>query len=212
MPQKTRRTIAKYAIAIGVIVAALAMFNGSVGVYTDWLWFDSLDKLHVLQTRLITQVGLWVGSAALVTLVLFVNWFLIPRRALEARVLRIILEVLAALVTVLMASEVSGRWMTLLTFRYAVPFGVSDPIFNLDASFTIFQLPFYLFLVIWAAVLIVVTLIGVALIYLLPNGFAIERRRSTSRRWERSSWRRWPHITSSSDSPCSRRRGERSLA
>jgi uncharacterized membrane protein (UPF0182 family) len=186
MSKKARPTIARYAIIIGAAAALFIIFNSTVGIYTDWLWFASLDKLRVFQTRLATQVGLWLVSGLLVTLVLFANWFLIPRRALAqlqlnlrgrksqqltlgARVLTIALEALAALVTVLMASEASSRWMTFLACRHAVPFGVSDPIFNLDASFYIFQLPLYLFLVIWVAALIIVTLIGNTVIYLLAQ-------------------------------------------
>ena len=58
MPQKTRRTIAKYAITIGIVVVALAVFNGTVGIYTDWLWFASLGKLRILQTQVGTQISL----------------------------------------------------------------------------------------------------------------------------------------------------------
>jgi uncharacterized membrane protein (UPF0182 family) len=186
MPKKARRTITKYAIIASAIVIALVLFDSAIGVYTDWLWFDSLGMLHVLQIQVMAKVGLWIVSAMLVTLVLFLNWFLIPRRALAqlqlnlhgrqsqrltlgARPLTVILEVLTALVTVLLASEVSGRWMTVLAFRHANSFGVRDPIFNLDAGFYVFQLPLYRSLVIWAAVLIVATLIGTALIYLLAQ-------------------------------------------
>jgi len=188
MPKKARRTITKYAIIAGAIVTVLVLFDSAIAVYTDWLWFDSLGKLRVLQIQVMAKVGLWIGSAVLVTFVLFLNWFLIPRRALAqlqlnlhgrqsqrltlgARPLTVILEVLTALVTVLLASEASSRWMTVLTFRHASSFGVRDPIFNLDAGFYVFQLPLYHFLVIWAAVLIVATLIGTALIYLLAQRF-----------------------------------------
>jgi uncharacterized membrane protein (UPF0182 family) len=186
MPRKIRRTITRYAIVAGAIVIALVLFDSAIGFYTDWLWFDSLGKLRVLQTQMVARVGLWIGSAVLVTVVLFVNWFLIPRRALAqlqlnirgrqsqrltlgARPLTITLEVLTALVTVLLASEASGRWMTVLTFRHASSFGVRDPIFNLDAGFYVFQLPFYRFLVIWGVALVILTLIGTALVYILAQ-------------------------------------------
>jgi uncharacterized membrane protein (UPF0182 family) len=186
MSQKARRTIIKYAIIAGAAVAVFTIFNSTVGLYTDWLWFASLDKLRVLQTQVVAKIVLWLASGLLVTLVLFVNWFLIPRRALAqlqlnlrgrksqqltlgARALIFILEGLAALATVLLASEVSSRWMTVLTYRHATPFGVSDPIFGLDASFYVFQLPLYRFIVLWVGALIVVAVIGSAVIYLLAG-------------------------------------------
>ncbi|MBN1979121.1 MAG: UPF0182 family protein [Anaerolineae bacterium] len=186
MSQKIRHSIVKYAIIVGAVMAVFAIFNSTIGLYTDWLWFASLGKSRVIQTQVTTQVGLWSASGLLVTLMLFINWFLIPRRALAqlqlnlrgrksqqlvlgTRMLTLILEGLAALATVLMASEVSSRWMTFLTFHHAIPFGVSDPIFGLDASFYVFQLPLYHFLVIWVAALILVTVIGSAVIYLLAG-------------------------------------------
>jgi uncharacterized membrane protein (UPF0182 family) len=195
MPKKAKHSITKYAVIIGAIMIVLMAFDSIVGAYTDWLWFDSLGKLRVLQTQLAARIGLWLAGAMSVTLVLFVNWFLIPRQALAqlqlnlrgrqnqqltlgTRPLTIILEVLAALVTVMMASGVSSRWMMVLTFGHASSFGVSDPIFNLDAGFYIFRLPFYLFLVNWIAALLVVMLIGTSVIYLLAQ--RIRDRRTTT--------------------------------
>jgi uncharacterized membrane protein (UPF0182 family) len=186
MPQKIRRSIVKYAIIVSAVVAVFTIFNSTVGLYTDWLWFASLGKSRVIQTQVMAQAGLWLASGLLVTLMLLANWFLIPRKALTqlqlnlrgrksqqlilgTRMLTLILEGLAALATVLMASEVGSRWMTFLTFRHAVPFGISDPIFGLDASFYVFQLPLYHFLVIWVAALLLVTVIGSAVIYLLAG-------------------------------------------
>jgi uncharacterized membrane protein (UPF0182 family) len=186
MNQKTKRTVTRYAIAIGAVLALFIVFTSTIGLYTDWLWFASLGQTRTLQTRLLTQIGLWLAAALLAMLVLIVNWFLIPRRLLGrlqlrlrgrqqqsltigARVLTIILRVIAALIAVVMASEASDRWMTFLTFRHATPFGLSDPIFGLDAGFYVFQLPFYRFLVGWLLGLIVVTLIGSGLIYLFAQ-------------------------------------------
>jgi len=182
MKQKPRRMIG-YLIAAGALVALFVLFISTVGIYTDWLWFDSLGQLRTYQTRLWTQVGLWLASALLVIAVLAVNWSVIPRRLLgqlqlrlrghthprftiSPRGLTIILGVVVAFVTLVMASEAGGRWMTFLTFRHAAPFGLSDPIFGLDASFYVFQLPFYRFLLDWLLGLIIMTLIGTALVYL----------------------------------------------
>jgi uncharacterized membrane protein (UPF0182 family) len=123
-------------------------------------------------------------AAVSVILVLIVNWFLIPRRLLgqlqvklrgsgrlrlNSAVTTTILRVVAALIALVMASEASARWMAFLTFRNAVPFGLRDPIFGLDASFYAFQLPLYHFLVGWLLVLITLTLMGNALVYLLTQ-------------------------------------------
>jgi uncharacterized membrane protein (UPF0182 family) len=184
--ENIRRTAIRYGIAIGVTLAVIVIFTSTVGLYTDWLWFASVGQLRTLQTRLLAQVGLWLGSALLVALVLAANWFLIPRRALDQlylrlrgrgqqgvtigpRVLTLILRVLTALFIVMLASEASDRWMTFFTFLHATPFGLSDPIFGLDVGFYIFALPFYRFLVTWLLGLILVTLIGCVAVYLLAQ-------------------------------------------
>ena len=186
MAPRSRRTTIRYAIAIGVLLALLVVFNSMVGLYTDWLWFDSLGQLHTYQTRLWAQVGLWLVGALVVILVLVANWFLIPRRVIGqlhihlrnrtrqrltigSRVPNIILRVVAAFVALVMASEASARWMDFLTFYHAVPFGLSDPIFGLDAGFYVFKLPLCRFLVGWLLALIAVTMAGNALVYLLTQ-------------------------------------------
>ena len=186
MAQRPRRITIGYAIAVGALLALFVTFSSLVDIYTEWLWFASLGQQSTYQTRLWSQVGLWLAGALLVILVLVVNWFLIPRRMLGqlqlhlrgrmrqilvagSRVPTAILRVVAALVALVMASEASARWMDFLTFRHAVPFGLRDPIFGLDASFYVFKLPLYRFLVGWVLVLVTVTLIGNALVYLFTQ-------------------------------------------
>ena len=194
MDQKTRRTV----IVIGALVTLFLVFTSTVDIYTDWLWFASLGQLSTYQTRLWTRAGLWLAGALLVMLVLAINWLLIPRRLLgklqlhlrdrqqqsftissgvrgwrgyptSAPSVTIILRVVAALITLVMASEVSARWMTFLTFRHAASFGLSDPIFGLDVSFYVFKLPLYRFVVGWLLGLITVTLLGSTLVYLFAQ-------------------------------------------
>jgi len=186
MEQESRRSVVRYTIAIGALVALFIVFTSTVDVYTDWLWFASLGQLSTYQTSLWTQVGLGLAGGLLVILVLLVNWLLIPRRLPDQLQLRlrgrrqmrlsigsnvpiIILRMVAALVALVMALEASARWMTFLTFRHATPFGPSDPIFGLDASFYVFKLPLYRFLVGWLLVLITVTLAGNVLVYLFAQ-------------------------------------------
>jgi uncharacterized membrane protein (UPF0182 family) len=186
MEPRSRRTATGYAIIIGALVTLFIVFTSTVDIYTDWLWFASLGQRSTYQTRLLTQAGLWLAGALLVILVLLVNWFLIPRRLLDrlqlrlggrqqqrlvvsARVLTIMLRVVAAFITLVMALEVSARWMDFLTFHHAVPFGLSDPIFGLDVGFYVFKLPLCHFLVDWLLVLITVALIGSGLVYLFAQ-------------------------------------------
>ncbi len=186
MKPDSRRVAIRYAIIIAALLALFLVFTSLVGVYTDWLWFASQGQLRTYQTRLGAQAVLWLAGALPVMLTLLVNWFFVPRRMLSqlqlrlgrrqkqrlivgARVLTTMLRIVAALITLLMASEVSARWMDFLTCHHAVRFGLSDPIFGLDASFYIFKLPVYRFLVQWLMVLIALTAIGSTFVYFLAQ-------------------------------------------
>jgi len=186
MELDTKRVTIGCAIAFGALIVLFVIFISTVGIYTDWLWFASLGQLSTYQTRLWTQAGLWLAAGLSVIAVLVVNWFFIPRRLLGQLQLRprgrmrqylaaglrapvAVLRVIAALATVVMASAASDQWMTVLTFRHAASFELSDPIYGLDASFYVFRLPLYRFLVGWLSVLIIVALTGNVVIYLLTR-------------------------------------------
>lgn len=153
-------------------------------LYTDWLWFDSLGYLSVYKIRLAAQIGVYAVGMLLALTFTGVNWLLIPRRLLPAipevvtpqvrkvrlpRLSRAALTVLAAIaaagVALLMGSWASARWKEYLFAQHAVPFGIADPIFGLDAAFYVFKLPFYRALLEWLLALVLLTLIGAAVLY-----------------------------------------------
>jgi len=184
--RRTKRSTTRWIITVGVVLALFIVANSLMTTYTDWLWFASLGQLRTYQTRLWSRAILWLAGGLVVAGALAGNWLLAPRRLLAqarlrlrgrrgatltigSRPLTIILDLVIVLVALTMASEVSSHWMTFLTFTHAVPFGQPDPLFNLDISFYIFKLPLYRFLATWLLALVVVTLIGNALIYLIAG-------------------------------------------
>jgi len=68
MAQRPRRTTIGYAIAVGVLLALFVTFSSLVGMVTEWLWFASLGQPSIYQTRLWSQVGLWLAGDLLVIL------------------------------------------------------------------------------------------------------------------------------------------------
>ncbi len=183
MNPRPLRTVITYAIVIAALIAVIVVFTSTVGIYTDWLWFGSMGQLQVYQTRLVTQIGMWLAGAFVALLVLALNWFIIPRPLLAqlrlhlqdrrrativvgSRILSFALGVVAALVILVMAGEAKNHWMTFLVFANAAPFGMSEPIFGLDAGFYVFRLPMLRFLLDWLLALVVIALIGSTLVYL----------------------------------------------
>ena len=186
MTRLSNQTFRRWAIGVGIAVLLLIASNGLVVFYTDWLWFDSMDQSVTFQTHLLARIVLWLASALLSTTVLAVNWIVIPRRhlaqirlplrtknnipaRLNPRIVAVLLSVVITFVTIVLAELASTEWLSILTFRYATPFGIRDPLFQQDVGFYIFQLPVYRFLTIWSLALIVAALAGVAGIYLLAG-------------------------------------------
>lgn len=152
-------------IAFGLLLALFLSASGLAQLYTDWLWFDSLDLTSVWSTVLGTKLVLGFGFAFVFAGLLWFNLFVADRLAPEVRPespeedlieryhelvggygSRLRLGV-AALFGLFAGAQTSGEWQTWLLFRNGGDFGRLDPLFQRDAGFYVFRLPFWTFLV-----------------------------------------------------------------
>lgn len=152
-------------IGVGILLLLFLSASGLAQLYTDWLWFDSLGLTSVWSTVLGTQLVLGIGFATIFALLLWVNLFVADRLAPPERPespeedliqryhelvggygsrLRIGVSVLFGLFA---GAQTSGEWRTWLLFRNGGDFGRLDPLFDRDAGFYVFRLPFWTFLV-----------------------------------------------------------------
>jgi uncharacterized membrane protein (UPF0182 family) len=180
--RRLKRRATAWAIAIGLGVVLLTLSSTLVSLAVDWLWFDSLGQRATFQTRLFTRAGLWAAGLTISLALLLGNWLAIPQRifgrlrltlvdrrghtyTIGPRVFAVVLCFLAVLAALVMAGEVGRRWMGLLTFVHAVPFGLTDPLFGLDVGFYVFRLPIYRFATGWVMALLVLAFLGSAAVY-----------------------------------------------
>jgi hypothetical protein len=181
-PQARRALLVLGAIAlIFFVVILVPILLGTL--YTEWLWFDSLGYLSVYRTRLLAEAGLFVVGGLIVLVFVSVNWFLIAPwlargqeqvirvgrslpRALREYSLAGPFIIAALMLALIMGLRAASNAMEWLVFRNAVPFGIEDPIFELDAAFYVFQLPFYRFLLGWSIFLVGAALAGTVIYYL----------------------------------------------
>ena len=180
------------------MVALLVFGRFLATLWTDLLWYQSVDQPGVWRTLVFTRVGL-VVVASLVGFGLFwVNLWLVdrlsPRRRLpsgtpeeellarfqewiEPRVSRVRLGI-SAFFGIMLGLSGSVWWREWLQFRNSTSFGIEDPIFNNDLSLYVFQLPFYNVLFGWFfQLLLVIAVVSASLHYL--NGaveFSFNRR------------------------------------
>lgn len=173
--------------AAALVIIALSL-RGIAGFYTDYLWFDSLDRTDVWSRVLVAKVVLTLIFFAVFFILLWLNLFLADRAAPPLRAPGPEEELLAryhdfvggrsglvrflvALIFGLLASAGAGsQWEEWLLFTNRQDFGVVDPQFNTDIGFYVFQLPFLSYVVDWAFASFVIVFILTAVAHYLNGG------------------------------------------
>jgi uncharacterized protein len=170
------------------IAAALVFFVGPslVTYYTDWLWFSEVGYPQVFSTMLQSQATIFtlvfVAAAAWLSTNLYAALGAVgemrpvfrTREGFEVilpgrQQLRGLVLGLAVLVSVLVGLYASGRWLTWISWRHAVPFGEADPILGYDISFYVFSLPALQMLRGLAQTLIFLAALGAGAVYLISG-------------------------------------------
>lgn len=192
MPRRESRFSGRGRIVVAVLVAVFVVvalsLRGISGFYTDYLWFDSLDRTDVWGAVLGAKVVLWLIFFAVFFLLLWANLFVADRAAPPLRAPGPEEEMLAryhdfiggrtslvrfavAFVFALLASAgAPSQWEEWLLFTNRQDFGVTDPQFNTDIGFYVFQLPFLSYVVDWAFASFVIVLILSAIAHYLNGG------------------------------------------
>ncbi|MCH8847572.1 MAG: UPF0182 family protein [Chloroflexi bacterium] len=151
------------------------------GAYTDWLWFSHLELSSVFRTMLVTRVFLFVvGSVTAGAVIGFAFWkaYRTSWGATELpfspelvvwihRGIVTGMAVVGAIITFSFASALADRWLVLLQYVNAQPFGIVDPQFGNDVAFYVFNMPVLHTVQGWLMGLIIVTGVTTTAVYLL---------------------------------------------
>lgn len=155
-PPARQRIFITVAIIVGV---AAVIFLSLAGIWTDKLWFDSVDFGSVFTTTIVAKAVLFVSAGLLTSLMIAGNiqWayrgrpaFLPTTPEMEALlqyrnafepVRRLATAAGAAVFGFLAATGAAQEWSAFLLWRNAEPFGITDPQFGLDVSFFTNTLP-----------------------------------------------------------------------
>lgn len=189
-PQRRRGGVLlpTFIILVGIVIAFVIF----TGIYTEYLWFDSLDKTQVFTISLVTRalmfVAMFIAMALVSSLALIIAFRTRPsfvgstpeQASLERY--RVALEPVRKLVglgIVLVLSFFAGlagssQYGTYLLWRNSTPFGQVDPQFGMDLSFYTFDLPFYRFLLGFAFTLIIIALMIVTAVHYLYGGLRLQ--------------------------------------
>ena len=181
-------------IALGVVIAllfGLLSLRGVASFYTDYLWFDALNRASVWRQVLAAKVILTLIFGAVFFALMWLNLFISDRSAPTHRppgpeeelisryhatvggryfLLRTALSFFFALMA---AAGVPSQWEEWLLFVNRKEFGISDPQFGADIGFYVFQLPFLSYVVGWAFAAFVILLIVTAISHYLNGSVRI---------------------------------------
>ena len=189
-PSPRRRHRARWWLVglVVVVIVLLISLRSLAGLWTDSLWFSSVDLHNVFSTLLAVKVGLFGVFGAIFFAVLWVNLVVCDRiaghdivLAQEDELVRRyqqfvrpyagrIYVALAVVLALIGASGTIGQWKNWILFRHGGNFGATDPQFHKDVGFFVFDLPFLTFVVHWTLAILIVMLAVSVLFHYLNGG------------------------------------------
>lgn len=168
------------------------LFAIFTSLWTERLWFQSIDYSTVFTTSLVTRLGMFAVFGLLMAVAVLANVWIAYRvrpryRAMssEQQTLDRYREVvdphrkLVALLVALGIGLIAGwsaasRWTMYLQWRNAEVFGTQDPQFGLDPSFYIFGYPWYRFLIGFGFAIVILGLIVGLITHYLYGGIRLQ--------------------------------------
>ena len=165
------------AILVGFIVLSVVK-----SIYVDVLWFDSVGFESVFRRVLYARIILFFVGAGITVAVIGANIYLArrfaPRGPEESfieevdvvalrRIVAVVLVAGTIFLGVIFGSVAGGSWETILTWLNGVDFGRSDPAFDRDISFYMFDLPAYELIQGWFLGLLIVSTLASGAVYAL---------------------------------------------
>jgi len=178
------------AMTIAVLAGLLVLFLIFSAVYTDLLWFRSVDFTGVFTTVVGTRSALFVGFGLLMAVVVGLGMLVAyrtrpdydPRLSASMEGYRQSIEPIRkwlllgiagflGMLAGLSATSEWGRWMM---FRNGGSFGTQDPQFGMDVGFFVFKLPFLRYLTGFGFMMLFLTLLLVVVVHYLYGGIRLQ--------------------------------------
>ena len=190
-PSQRSRAVVLTAIVLVALFFATSVFTG---IWTDRLWFSSLGYADVFTKILGTRVLLFIVFGLLLGVVVALNIAVAFRfrpvfrpasqeqvnlsryREAVEPIKRWLLLGIAGLMALFAGGSGAGQWRTFLLWRHREPFDATDPYFNRDVGFYVFELPWLHYLVDFAMTAIVLSVIAAALTHYLFGGIRLQAK------------------------------------
>jgi hypothetical protein len=174
---------------IATLIVLLILFSVFTDVWTQRLWYRSVDLGSVFSTVLGTRVLLFVIVGLLMAAAVVANIIVAfrarPRVALAPSPSpgferygdllqqhgKVAVGVVATLMLVFGGSAASGEWKVFLAWKNRTSFGVTDKHFNKDISFFVFDYPWLRVLLGFGYSIVLLSLVAAIITHYLYGGF-----------------------------------------
>jgi uncharacterized membrane protein (UPF0182 family) len=196
MPRTIRRSGGRgrviFIVVAAIILVLLASAQELSTVYTDYLWYDSVNFTSVWKNILFTKVALGAGFTIAFALVLWINLVIADRIAPKFRPLSPedellsryqamidrragwVRVVVALFFGLLVGAGESAQWQQWLLFVNGGDFNQVDNSFHKDVGFYVFQLPFIDSVLNWVFASLIVIVLITAVAHYLNGGIRLQ--------------------------------------
>ncbi len=179
------------AIVVAILAVLVVGFLAFAYLYADVLWFSQLDFLSVLTTQWWAMGVMFLIGFVSMALVMWASIFIAFRsRPLYQKLnsqldryqqvveplRRLAMVGIPVLLGLFVGVSTAARWSTVLQYLNRTPFGQTDPQFGFDASFFVFELPFYRGLVAYASAIVLISGLAAIATHYLYGGIRINGR------------------------------------
>lgn len=177
---------------IGIVAVLLIVSVIVSRIATDYWWFASVDFQTVFTTRLVTQVVLFaaftliMGGALYASLAIAYRLrpkvrranldseFLVQARDVLDAKSRTLMVLPSAIIGIMAGMSASAMTDTFLASWRGVNFGVIDPYYGMDASFYVFHLPWWRFVVGFVLTVFIVSGIGAMIVHFMTGSLTVK--------------------------------------
>jgi uncharacterized membrane protein (UPF0182 family) len=179
---------------LAILVVIIVVITLAAQLWTEVLWFESVDFTTVFWVELLTKSGLFAVGALIVAAIVASSMLIgyrtrpiYPPVSAEQQNLdhyRELLEPLRRLATfaapavlgIFGGSAAASQWQTFLLWSNRVPFGTDDAQFHLDIGFFVFTLPWLRFIVGFLTMALVLGVLAAAVTHYVYGGLQLQTK------------------------------------
>jgi uncharacterized protein len=182
------RSIMGILLFFAAIVLLTLLWRG-VEMLTDWWWFQEVGYENVFWITFLTQMKMAALFGLAFFVIFYLNLFLANRFSKQGywvdrdelihippweagnQPLGTLILLASVLFGLFAALRGAAHWETFLQYFNATSFQISDPLFNRDIGFYVFQIPFLKTIYGWLMTVLAITTVASGLVYFIRRSF-----------------------------------------